>query len=296
MKTRNFLIVGTLMLSLATVAYAAPAKTKKSAQKTTTTVSKTVPANVIAIVGDTKITLDQLNQRISEYPAQYKEFFTKKENKTRLLDDMINEAVLTQEATKAGVSNNNEFRNRLEQVRKQLMIQLFIQDRIDKKLTVTDDEIKKYYDDNKKQFEPSEQVRVRHILVKEEDAAKKLYQQIKNGDDFIELARKNSIDTQTAVNGGDLGWFGPGQMVAEFEKAAFALQKRDDLSEIVKTSFGYHILKLVDRTTRPEVKLDDAKEQIRQNLVNEKRQKMLNSMLEELNKQYKTSKDVSKLG
>lgn len=294
MKTRNLIIAATLTLSLATAAYAAPAKAAKATQKGKTQTA--APANVIAIVGDTKITLDQLNQRISEYPAQYKEFFTKKENKTRLLDDMINEAVLTQEAAKAGVSNNNEFRNRLEQVRKQLMIQLFIQDRIDKKLTVTDDEIKKYYDENKKQFEPTEQVRVRHILVKEEEAAKKLYQQIKNGDDFIELARKNSIDTQTAVNGGDLGWFGPGQMVPEFEKSAFALQKRDDLSEIVKTQFGYHILKLVDKTTRPEVKLDDAKEQIRQNLVNEKRQKMLNTMLEELNKQYKTSKDVSKLG
>ena len=96
------------------------------------------------------------------------------------------------------------------------------------------------------------QVWARHILVSDAAVAVTIVERLKNGDDFATLAKELSEDTGSAVNGGDLGWFGSGAMVAEFETAAFALEKSGDFTtEPVKSQFGYHIIQLIAKQDRP---------------------------------------------
>jgi parvulin-like peptidyl-prolyl isomerase len=97
-----------------------------------------------------------------------------------------------------------------------------------------------------------EQVWARHILVSDEATALSIIERLKNGEDFAELAKEFSTDTGSAVNGGDLGWFGPGKMVPEFETAAFALEKSGDFTQTpVQSQFGYHIIQLIAKQDRP---------------------------------------------
>jgi peptidyl-prolyl cis-trans isomerase C len=145
------------------------------------------------------------------------------------------------------------------------------------KINVTEDDAKKYYSENKTKFETPEQVRASHILIKPDTndpnadpnqakatakaKAEDLLKQIKDGADFAELAKTNSGDTYSAVQGGDLGFFGKSQMVPAFERAAFAL-KAGQVSDVVETQFGYHIIKLTDHKDANTIPFEQAKDDI----------------------------------
>jgi peptidyl-prolyl cis-trans isomerase C len=145
------------------------------------------------------------------------------------------------------------------------------------KINVTEDDAKKYYSENKSKFETPEQVRASHILIKPDTndpnadpnqakakakaKAEDLLKQIKGGADFAELAKTNSGDTYSAVQGGDLGFFGRSQMVPAFERAAFAL-KAGQVSDVVETQFGYHIIKLTDYKDANTIPFEQAKDDI----------------------------------
>ena len=157
--------------------------------------------------------------------------------------------------------------------------------------TVTDDEIAAYYNANKDSMQEPEQIHARHILVMSKDSdsdadkekAKeridKIYKEAKAGADFAALAVKNS-DGPSAPNGGDLGWFGKGAMVPAFEDAAFALNK-GDISEPVKTRFGWHIIKVEDKKEGTTKTLDEAKDEIKTRLAEEKGSDKANDLLDQ---------------
>jgi len=141
------------------------------------------------------------------------------------------------------------------------------------KATVTGQQIERYYNENIQQYQQPEQVRASHILLKTEgkdDAAVKkqaeaLLAQLKAGADFAELARKNSEDTGSAVKGGDLDFFGRGQMVKEFDEKAFSMQP-GQMSDLVKTQFGYHIIKVTDKRAAATKTLPEVRTQIEDQL------------------------------
>ena len=122
-------------------------------------------------------------------------------------------------------------------------------------IKVTDKDLQKYFDDNKDTFV---QVKASHILVKDKKTADAIEKKIKNGEDFAKLAKENSTDTGSKDNGGDLGWFGKGKMVEAFEKKAFSMNV-GDVSEPVKSDYGYHIIKL----TGKKDKLADVKDAVK---------------------------------
>ncbi|MBS2771736.1 peptidylprolyl isomerase [Anoxybacillus rupiensis] len=109
---------------------------------------------------------------------------------------------------------------------------------------VTEKELKQYYD----QYKP--EIRASHILVKDEKTAQEVKAKLDKGEDFAKLAKEYSQDTGSAQNGGDLGWFGTGKMVKEFEDAAYAL-KVGEISQPIKTEYGYHIIKVTDKKKKP---------------------------------------------
>ena len=135
-------------------------------------------------------------------------------------------------------------------VRKQLLAQKAATDGVE----VTDEKLKEFYEDNKNLFTELE---ASHILVDDEETAKEVQKKLEDGGDFAELAKEYSKDG-SAENGGDLGVFKKGDMVAEFEEAAFAL-KEGEVSDIVQSQFGYHIIKLKKKTV---MSFEDAKDQV----------------------------------
>ena len=127
-------------------------------------------------------------------------------------------------------------------------------------IKVTDDEVKAYYDRLGKEIKAS------HILVADEAAAKKLKKQLDKGADFAKLAKKNSTDTSSAENGGELGWFGPDEMVGAFTDAAYSM-KKGEVSDPVKSDYGYHIIKVEDtRDKKVDGTLDEKKDEIKAKL------------------------------
>lgn len=127
-------------------------------------------------------------------------------------------------------------------------------------VTVTEDEVKAAFEEIK------DEVNARHILVEDEETAKKVKAELDSGKDFAEVAKEYSTDPGSANAGGDLGWFGKGQMVPEFEEAAFTLEK-NVISEPVKTEHGYHIIEVLDKRTN---KYEDKKAELEKQLKLEK--------------------------
>lgn len=126
-----------------------------------------------------------------------------------------------------------------------------------KDVKVTEEEVKEYYDN----YEPK--IKARHILVEDEATAKEVKKKLDEGGKFEDLATEYSTDPGSAANGGDLGWFGKGQMVAEFEEAAYALDA-DAISEPVKSEHGYHIIQVTEKEEKGS--FDDMKEQMEYDL------------------------------
>lgn len=164
----------------------------------------------------------------------------------------------------------------LESTRRDLAIAYFVNTKIASQITVSEEEIKKFYDQNPDTFRQEEQVRASHILIgidnkagiEEKRAARekaeKLHNELVNGADFAKLA-KGSSTCPSSKQGGDLGYFGKGKMVPQFEQAAFAL-KPGGLSDVVETPFGYHIIKLVDRRKAETIPLTAARGKIENHL------------------------------
>lgn len=139
------------------------------------------------------------------------------------------------------------------------------------KATVTEAEIQKFYEDNRKDFDQPEQVHVRHILVGTEAEARFVLARLNRGEKFQDLAKTLSKDPGSREQSGDLGFIGRGQLVPEFERVAFSLQP-GQVSDVVKTQFGYHIIQMVERKTAQPSRLEQVREQIRRQLLSKKQE------------------------
>ncbi|KAA9021674.1 foldase protein PrsA [Niallia endozanthoxylica] len=156
---------------------------------------------------------------------------------------------------------------------------------LESNIEVTDEEIESYFEENKESYNESEQVEASHILVDDESTANEVKEKLSAGEDFAKLAKEYSTDTSNADNGGELGYFSTGEMAAEFEKAAFSMNK-GDISEPVQTDYGFHIIKVTNKKAAKEAELKDYKGEIKQTLfdqelqteystwINEKREKL----------------------
>ncbi len=252
------------------------------------------PKTILATVGNENITVADLDERIKSFPQEYAATFQQKEAKVRLLDQIIDEKILLAAAKKKGISKTEEFKKQIDNAQNQILFAIYIRDNIDKNVNVTDEELKQFFDKNPQQFQEVEQRRAKHILVKTEEEAKAIQAQLKAGADFAQLAKDKSIDPSAKTNSGDLGWFSKGQMVPEFETEAFKL-KKGELSGIVKTQFGFHIIKLDDINVRAKLEFEQVKTQIRDLLVNEKRRALTVQNIDDLKKSVKIKKDTAKI-
>ena len=252
----------------------------------------TAAKDVVARVGSETITKDELYD------------FLVKHGGTEALEQLIQEKVVSIEAAKQNVTvTDDEVNNKLqdmmasyggenafnqalaysgytmEDVKTNLIMQLKLIKLMGPTITITDDEMKTYFDENKATFAQEEQVKARHILVESKEKADEVKAKLDAGGDFAELAKTYSTDTGSKDAGGELGYFGKGSMVKEFEDVAFAL-KVGETSGPVKTDYGYHIIQVEDKKPAKEADFEASKDKIRQLLLEQKVSEQYNTWVQ----------------
>ena len=211
------------------------------------------------------------------------------EVKAQARDQVVMREIFAQEAEKQGVANTADYKAQLDLVRQTVLINTLFQNFI-KTHPVTDAEAQTEYTKIKGEQSGTE-YHARHILVDSEDDAKKLIAQIKAGAKFEDLAKKNSKDTGSAENGGDLDWAKPSAYVPEFSTALQGLKKGQMTDTPVKTQFGYHIIKLEDTRTAQFPSFDEVKEKVKQQLQQVKLQEYEEKLRKSAKTDYKFAAD-----
>ncbi|WP_224771217.1 peptidylprolyl isomerase [Metabacillus idriensis] len=229
---------------------------------------------------------------------------------TQLVDYLITEKIIEQESDKQDITISNdaveeEYKtviasyggeeafiqqletsgSTVEDVKKDLETNLKIEKLLESEIKISEDEMKTYFDENKESFAEPEQVKASHILVEDEAKAKEVKEKLDGGADFTELAKEYSTDTSNSEDGGDLGYFAKGEMVAEFEEVTFAM-KEGEISDPVKTEFGYHIIKFADKKAAADAAFEDKKEEIKETLFDQKMQTAYTAWLQEKKEEY----------
>jgi foldase protein PrsA len=232
----------------------------------------------------------------------------------QVLDSLISEKLVLQEAKKKKITvSESELKKELktlqdsyggetafqsamkssgvstDRVNKDLKTYVLTRKILEPRIKITDAEMKTYFDENKATFAQDEQVKASHILVADEKTANEVKDKLAKGEDFAKLAKEYSTDTGTKDNGGDLGFFKKGDMVPEFETAAFSLGV-NEISEPIKTDYGYHIIKVVDKKASTDAKYEDHKAEVKEAIMSEKIQTEYTTWLAEAKKDAKIKK------
>ncbi|MBA2847769.1 hypothetical protein G4V39_07005 [Thermosulfuriphilus ammonigenes] len=256
---------------------------------------------ILARVGPYQLTEAQLNAQVAEMPAQIQVLLAHQpELKKELVNRWVEISLLSLEAEKEGLNEDPLIKARIQQARSAILAQELIRRQIIDKTEINDAEARKYYQENKAQFSQPERIKARHILIAVEDPAsadskkaarekaEKILARVRAGEDFAELAKKYSDDPGSREKGGDLGFFSRGQMIEPFEKAAFSL-KVGEISGLVESPFGYHIIKVEERQPAQTTPYEKVKEQVREKALEAKRESVLEAYLQQLRKKYPVS-------
>jgi len=248
---------------------------------------------VAAIVNGEIIYVSDVEERYAAVP----DYLKSQVSKSFVLEGLIENALLLSEAKKNGISvSQQEFdefwseeqeniqallesgttteEELVEAVNEYLTVQKLLDDVLFKDIPISEEEARAFFEENKDSIV---QIRASHILLETEEEARQILGQLKEGADFSELAVKQSTDTASGALGGDLGYFGRGAMVKEFEDAAFALDL-NQLSEPVQTSFGFHIIKVTDKKET----FEDFKEDIQGVLGERKKEELYDKFVADL--------------
>lgn len=250
-------------------------------------------SQVVAKVGDKEIRFADLNKMIKMMPPSYKSMFSNIEQMKKLLDVQVNSILFSQEAKRLKLDQEPTVKESIEEINNRILMKALVDEKVNKNITVTDKEIEEYYKNNQDEFKIPEKVKVSHILikvdpeatekVKEEKKAKaeEILAKAKAGEDFSALAKQYSEDKKTGKRGGVVGFFAKGSKDLEFEKAAFSL-KKNEVSNLVLTKKGHHIIKLLDKKESKKKNLEEATSSIRNKLKQKKSREGYEKLLNDL--------------
>lgn len=224
------------------------------------------PDTVIGVVGgeeitegDIRLTLQDLDSQLGDVPAAQKRFAA--------MMALIDIKLLADKADAEGVDDTEDFAKRLDFLRDRALHNSYFENQVID--GITDEEVRARYDTEVAATPPSNETRARHILVESEDEAKAIIEELAGGADFEELAQEKSTGPSGPA-GGDLGYFGPGRMVPEFDAAANALDVGGVSDVPVKTQFGFHVIKVEDRRPVQPPAFEQVEGQIRSVVLREK--------------------------
>ena len=226
-------------------------------------------------INDVSISLEEFYQMSEKQPL---------EGKMRLLNEkglrdffenyVITREVLYQEAKKKGLDKNKEILAKVEDFRRAMVIDALLGEVIQEKSEPSENEIRQYHKENEALFTEPQEIKIRHIFVTSEPILKDVLTKLSKGESFEKLASTYNVD-KTREDGGNLGYIRRGQLspsFAQFEEAAFSLKKRGDVSEVVRSPYGFHLIRLEDMKGTFLRPFDQVKEKIRFFLQGKKRQ------------------------
>lgn len=259
-------------------------------------------SNYVATVDGDKILQTELDKALREqYGAE-------------VLDTLINNKIIALEAEKEGITvSDNAIQAEydelvesyggkealqealdangltVESVKDNIRMYQLTKDVIAKSIDISDEELQHYFEEHKDDYGQQEQVAASHIFLEDEATAKQVEEKLKAGEDFAELAKTYSIDTDTSEDGGDLGYISRGQMDEQFEAVAFALEK-GAVSGVVQSAEGYHIIKVTGQVPAQEAVFEDVKDELYETLLESRINEEYSTWLTEKQEQYKIEK------
>ncbi|NNE24315.1 MAG: peptidylprolyl isomerase [Rhizobiales bacterium] len=192
-----------------------------------------------------------------------------------VLNAVIEVRLLAAAGKAAGLSDTPEVKSRMRWLESRALRDAFVETNVAN--TISDADLKARYDLVIGQQPAEQELHARHILVKTEDEAKAIITELDGGADFVEQAKAKSTGP-SGPRGGDLGFFGKGRMVPQFDKAAFELKVGEHSKTPVQTRFGWHIIKVEEAREKPKPAFEDVKEQVRDSMANERLQKLVTEL------------------
>lgn len=246
---------------------------------------------VLANIGDKKITTADFERFISAYPPDKQKFLAENpQSKATLLKRIVEVTVLSDMARSKSLDKDPLVKEQIDYYANEILAQELLKIETSK-IEPTEKDLMRFYSRNEDKFKVPEMVRARHILLKigsnpsEEEKkrvrekAEGVLKRARSGEDFAKLATELSEDTGSKNKGGDLGFFQRGRMVKPFEETAFSL-KPGEISGIVETQFGYHIIKVEEKKEAGIEPFDKVREKIKAAVVNEMRKEMTKNIVE----------------
>ncbi len=247
---------------------------------------------VLAKIGDKKITMSDLDRIIGYYDVKQQKLFEQNlQAKATLLKRIVEGMVISEVARKKGFDKEAGIKEQLEMISNDFLTTEYMKKEIIAKINVTEEEVKLYYKAHPEEFRTPEMVKARHILIRadknasEEDKkkarekAEEVLKEIKAGEDFAKIAAEISDDPGSKTKGGDLGFFPKGKMVPDFEKAAFSL-KPGQLSDVVQSPLGFHIIKVEEKKESVLEPYDKAKDKAREKVFADLRRARIEEYVE----------------
>ncbi|MCA9396316.1 MAG: peptidylprolyl isomerase [Candidatus Omnitrophica bacterium] len=248
---------------------------------------KKADSPVLASYSGGKVTEKDFTEAITRLPESIRAAAAKQP--AEFLDSLVSEKLLLMEAETKGIQHDQEVKDLIRQSRDRILVTKLLDDQIGKQTVIEDRAVRAYYDTHADEFKTPYRLRASHILVRTRDEAQKLLGQIQQGESFEELAKMYSLDP-TGAKGGDIGYFQKGQLIPEVEEATFAL-KQGEISPVVQSSFGFHIIKLTGEAKSQVKSFEQVADSIRDKLTIEKRTELLDALIGRLKKQARLTTD-----
>lgn len=243
-----------------------PAPGKSDAPTAAATKPAADDGEVLATYGGNRLGMNRVVKEMERLPAPSRAYLQAPDRKRQFVENLVLNELLFSEGQRLGYDKDDEIDRQVNDLRRRLVVQRVVRE-FQKPPEITDEQAKAYYDDNPNLYSTT-QIRASHILVKDEAAAKEILDQVKaDPSKFADIAKEKSTDKTSGAKGGDLGMFAQGRMVPEFERAAFAL-KPNEISDIVKTQYGFHVIMVTDRKEGERRPFDQVKDQIKATLRN----------------------------
>jgi peptidyl-prolyl cis-trans isomerase C len=240
-------------------------------------------SKILALVNGREISENEIENAILRFSPERQSYFKSENGRKQLLDQLISFELIYNYAKETGMENEELYIKQLEAAKVEILTQVAINKEMSG-IMVSDDEVEKYYNENKNQYNSEETVSAKHILVDTIAEANDVLAKINQGIEFEKAAMLYS-KCPSKAQGGSLGSFGRGMMVPEFEQAAFSLPI-GVISEPVKTQFGYHIIKVEERNQGKAKTFAEVKEGLKAQLTQEKQNNSYMSLVNKLKKKY----------
>jgi len=252
----------------------------------------------VAVVNGVSITKGQLTPVLEEYRTKAGKRSLESQEKMEVVKSVVRRHLILQQKEVAELRKSERIRKQLKEMEDQLVLAAYLEQHVGQYLTVSDGELQEYYKANLSSFSTPPKVKAKHILLRSEAEAKAVLEKLRKGADFSAMAKQYSIDLPMALEGGSMGTIEKGKTLPELQQVLFSL-KEGEVSDVVKTRFGYHILSVEEIIPISPKSFDEVKGEIKTTLIRQKEAKAFEKMVAEIEKraEIKIFKDrVEELG